>query len=286
MRTQNAFADKATIESLPADVLLSIATGLAESEMDASSADTSSAHAINQGAKGANESTGNLVSMTSAGVQSGSSMTETSSVESDYSQQVHEFSDEAALSRALNAMEFPTSASVSSSVPNATTTSAAVEEAWQIELIDEFVESSGGSCTRQVAKLLLEACSYDMNEAMVLYIENPPAPTPAVAPVIGRGIPLPGRPPLQPLLPPGHSDFMPPAGSESSHNPDFPPLPFPADRRSQHYPYDYARDSEDDDDDYKQVDQYDEFGVRRPDPIRHKMRLHHSPRSSNRGKSL
>ena len=144
---------------------------------------------------------------------------------------------------------------------------------WQEELLTEFLEVCP-ACERAAARHMLEACAFEMDAAMIMFMENPPAP-PASAPG-GVHLPPPSglaglaagpRPPLAPL------------GDPSA----FPPLGMGMGRMHGFGSGGYGDSS--DDDNYGAVEQYDEFGVRRPDRVR-RQRLHQSPRAGPGGGSM
>ena len=113
-------------------------------------------------------------------------------------------------------------------------------ENWQDELIKEFMEIT--SANRQVAKGILEAFGYDMNGAMVEYMEHG----------------APATPPRPPMTNDNTAAGVPTFGGFTGlQNPDFLNglTGFGSDGNA------------------KKEDEFDEYGMRRPDAIQHNQRL-------------
>ena len=123
---------------------------------------------------------------------------------------------------------------------------------WQNELIKEFMEIS--NCDRQVAKQLLEAFSFDMDSAAVMYMEQEAEKAKALE----ERANLPIAPPLS--IDGGRMNAM--NANIGRGGIDFPPLPGPSD---------YNEFDEDTGD--SSIAEYDEDGIRRPDPTRRAQRL-------------
>ncbi len=111
-------------------------------------------------------------------------------------------------------------------------------ESWQAELVDEFVEVSGAD--RAMAMRMLEAFGYEMDAAMVMYMEQ-------------ASEMVPGLPGLVPIPP-----------SESSLNVGGSSIPVPPLSNF----FGGLGDLNDEGERGAQGDELDEFGTRRPDPIR------------------
>ena len=131
---------------------------------------------------------------------------------------------------------------------------------WQEELLTEFLEICPG-CELASARHMLEACAFEMDAAMVMFMENPPPTVPA-APSSSSSGPAGPRPPLAPM---GGSGASPP-----------PSMRMPGFGLGGGY------DSSDEDN-YGGVEQYDEFGVRRPDRVRRQRLNQGSPRHGGPG---
>lgn len=128
-------------------------------------------------------------------------------------------------------------------------------EDWQTELVNEFIEITGEP-SRQTAAAMLEAFGFDMDGAMVMYMEQKEAaPELPIPPNIGSadaGV-MPMPPPAGMLRPPGAMEGFGGGGLDVGGS---------------------------DDEDSPKNNEVDEFGIRRPDQIRRNQRLISSHQSS------